>query len=261
MRADVEACVASLLADISGADFITEIVIVDNGSDDGLLEWCAATHPQIKTVSTGGNFGFAHGVNAGLKIVNARYYFVLNPDTRFVEPNTLVRLLAWMEQNKTIGVAAPRLVYADGSHQPSAHRFPTLLVQLVRRSPLSRRTFFKKRINNFLLANEKLDTARPVDWAQGSALFIRAEALMEVGPLDERFWMYYEDCDWCRRFWQAGWPIYYLPEITVRHNHGRGSAKVPGIFKPLFVNRLARAHLKSWAQYFWKWRKARLKII
>lgn len=262
MRALVENCLQTLFADITAAPFSVEVVVVDNASADGLLEWVAEKYPQVKTIQTGGNFGFARGVNMGLTALAAKYYFVLNPDTKFVEPKTIERLYDWMEAHPQIGMCSPRLINADGGEQFSCHRFPSLTVQLVRRTALSHWRFFKKRIDDFLLINVDRTKIRPVDWVQGSAQFVRAAAVAEVGLFDERFWMYYEDCDWCRRFWQAGWSIYFLPDITLMHLHGRGSAKVPGMIWPLFKNRLAREHLKSWALYFWKWRDAHpFKIV
>lgn len=261
MRKLVETCLQTLFSDIKNSELSVEVVVTDNASGDGLLEWIAENFPQVKTKQIGGNFGFARGVNPGVAMLDAKYYFILNPDTQFVEPNTIKRLYDWMEAHTRVGVASPRLLNGDGSLQYSAHQFPTLTVQLIRRSPLSRYTYFKRRVDKFLLKDIDRTVARPVDWVQGSAMFIRKEALDQVGLLDERFFMYFEDTDWCRRFWQAGWLIYYLPEISLVHHHGRGSAQVPGMLKPLFKNKLAREHLRSWALYFWKWRDEPIKII
>lgn len=159
-----------------------------------------------------------------------------------------------MESHPCIGMCAPQLLNGDGTVQYSVNRFPDVAVQLIRRSPLSRRPKFAKKIDNFLMKDMDRSIDQPVDWAQGSAQFVRAEAYDEVGGFDERFWMYFEDTDLCRRFWKAGWPVYFVPSISLVHYHGRGSAKLPGIIKPLLKNKLARQHLLSWANYFWKWR-------
>src|SRR3989338_4053067 len=262
MRALVETCLETLFQDIAQSGLTVGVVVTDNKSEDGLLAWIHQNYPAVKTIETEGNIGFARGVNPGIRSIEARYYFILNPDTQFTEPNTIQRLYDWMQTHSKVGVAAPRLLNGDGSLQYTIHRFPSLSVQLIRRSPLSKYRFFKSRVDRFFLKDVDRSEPRPVDWAQGSALFIRKEALDDVGLLDERYWMYFEDTDWCRRFWQRGWLIYFLPHIALIHFHGRGSAKVPGMILPLFKNRLAREHLKSWAKYFWKWRAAgRLKII
>jgi len=261
MRSLVEACLATLFKDIENSGLTVSVVVTDNASGDGLFEWIAAHYPKVITIANDGNIGFARGVNPGLRAVAARYYFVLNPDTEFVQKNTIRQLYDWMEANKKVGVCAPKLLNADGSLQFSCHRFPSLTVQLIRRSPLSNYRFFARRIDKFLLKDIDRTVARPVDWIQGSAMFIRKEALDSAGLLDERFWMYFEDIDWCRRFWNAGWHIYYIPEISLLHVHGRGSAKVPGIIIPIIKNKLAREHLYSWFKYFWKWRAERITIL
>lgn len=254
MRHFVEQCVRSVAGDAAACGLTVQLVVVDNDSRDEVLAWVAHEVPNAITVQTGGNFGFAHGVNAGLRACRASYYFVLNPDAHFTQSNTLHGLYAWMEAHPRVGVCGPRLINDDGSLQYSCMKFPSLTIQLLRRSSLSLWPFVARRIDSFLMRQWAHDTERPIDWLMGSALFIRDTALQAVGPLDEQFWMYYEDTDWSRRFWQKGWPVYYLPHITLMHHHGRGSAKVPGIIMPLLKNKLARAHLKSWALYFWKWK-------
>lgn len=261
MRKLVEACLATLFKDIEQSGLSVAVVVTDNASEDGLLEWIAQNYPSVTTIAHAGNIGFACGVNPGLVAAAAKYYFVLNPDTEFIQEKSLRRLYDWMEAHKKVGVCAPKLLNADGTTQFSSHRFPSLTVQLLRRSPLSKYRYFSRAIDKFLLKDMVRTQAHPVDWVQGSAMFIRKEALDKVGLLDERFWMYFEDTDWCRRFWKAGWFIYYLPEISVRHVHGRGSAKVPGMIIPILKNKLARQHLYSWFKYFWKWRADRITIL
>ncbi len=83
----------------------------------------------------------------------------------------------------------------------------------------------------------------------GSAMIARKEATDEVGFFDDRYFMYMEDSDWCRKMWEAGWPVYYAHDIAIYHAHARESAKIPGIFKALVKNKLARIHLQSWIKY------------
>lgn len=262
MRPLVEACLRSLFFDIYETKLSVRVIITDNNSSDGLRESLPETFPDVTVINTGGNMGFARGVNTGIRAVNARYYFILNPDTEFIEPHTIERLHAWMENHTRVGVCSPRLMNSDGSLQYSCHPFPSLLIQPLRRTKAANYKWICKRIDSFLMRGIDHNQTRPVDWVMGSALFIRASALNETGFLDERFWMYYEDADWCRRFWRQGWPIYYIGDVALMHRHGRASARVAGTIKPLIVNRVAREHVKSWAKYFWKWRGERgLKII
>ena len=261
MRARVEACLHSLFLDIENSQLSISVLVSDNNSDDGLLEWIKEKYPHVIAIQNGANIGFGAGVNAALKQCSARYYFVLNPDTQCIEPQTIQRLYEWMEAHERVGMCAPKLLNGDGSIQFSCNEFPTPSIQLLRRSPLSNIPWIRRKIDQFLMKKMDRTHARPVDWVQGSAMFVRGSALKTVGLFDEQFWMYLEDTDWCRRFWLAGWSIYYVPHISLIHFHGRGSAAVPGIFMPLFKNKLAREHLKSWALYFWKWRGTRARTI
>lgn len=94
---------------------------------------------------------------------------------------------------------------------------------------------------------------RPVDWVMGSAMFVRQKSIDDVGLFDDRFFMYFEDCDWCRRMWDIYWQVRYLPSCVLYHKHKRDSAKVPGI-KAILQNPITRIHIKSWLQYWWKWK-------
>ncbi|MEK7084735.1 MAG: glycosyltransferase, partial [Patescibacteria group bacterium] len=82
----------------------------------------------------------------------------------------------------------------------------------------------------------------------------RKEVVDDIGWFDPRYFIYMEDCDFCRTMWEAGWPVYYVHDIRIKHAHTRESAKVPGI-KAILKNKLSRIHVKSWMQYLWKWRK------
>jgi len=114
--------------------------------------------------------------------------------------------------------------------------------------------FAKKRAKRLLMHDFDLNKTQPVDWALGAALMVRREVIDEIGWFDERYFMYMEDCDWCHRMWDAGWPVYFFADAEIVHEHARDSAKVPGVVKALTKNKLARVHLASWLKYLWKWR-------
>ena len=94
---------------------------------------------------------------------------------------------------------------------------------------------------------------RNVDWVIGTGMFVRDKALKDVGLMDERFFMYFEDVDWCRRFWENNWPVHYLSEVEIIHYHGRPSAKTEGLIKSVLFNPNARVHINSWLKYFIKY--------
>ncbi len=230
------------------------VVVVDNNSSDNVEE-LIEMFPRVVVVKQEKNQGFGASHNRAFEAMEAEYYFVLNPDTEFFgEISVLKKMYDYMQAHSKIGILGPKIVYPDGSLQYSCFRFP-LFVQ-----PFFRRTLFgqigrgKELNDKFLMKDFDHLTERPVDWLMGSALFVRAAALKDVGGFDKRFWMYAEDSDLCRRFWEKNWGVYYYPKAALQHTLGRASSRVPGIIYPLIKNKYARAHLLSWFKYFWKWR-------
>jgi GT2 family glycosyltransferase len=254
MKEHIERCFVSLFEDLQGENLNIKVIVVDNGSSDGIKNFLAEKYPSVECIELPENVGFGKAQNVGLKSAEAKYYFVLNPDTYFKPGGKIIRQLHdWLEAHPKVGMVGPKIVYPDGSLQYSCYRFPGLLHPLVSRGNFE--TGWGKKLHDTALMRDfDHNETRPVDWVMGSAMFVRGSAMQEVGMFDDRFWMYYEDSDWCRRMWEKGWPVYYAHHIVLEHLHGRGSAKVPGTFTALFKNKLARVHLLSWLKYAWKWR-------
>ncbi len=255
MKADIEKCFASLFPDIAESGLSVEVVVVDNASDDGIDAWLKERYPTVRCIVLPENFGFGKAQNVGLKAVEAKYYFVLNPDTYFYQGGqTLRRLHHFMEQYPKIGLIGPKILYPDGSLQYSCYRFPTFWQPLFSRTKLGEKGRGKQTQDWTIMKDFDHNVTQPVDWVMGSAMVVRHSAMKEVGMFDERFWMYYEDTDWCHRMWDKGWPVYYVHDIMLEHVHGRRSAKVPGILRAVLKNKLVRVHIQSWLMYMWKWR-------
>lgn len=255
MAAEIERCLSSLLSDLSGSGLTFNITVTDNDSRDRFAEEAAAKFPAVKILKQTDNLGFGKAHNLALNGAAAKYHFILNPDTRFLPGQKTVRALYdFMEAHPKIGLIGPKLVYPDGSLQYSCYRFPFFLQPVFSRTRLGQTRRGKKFVDHYLMKDFDHRDIRPVDWVMGSAMFIRAAALEKVGGFDERYWMYAEDSDLCRRFWEAGYPVYYVPTVTLEHVHGRGSAQVPGVIWPMIKNNLARAHVLSWLKYIYKWR-------
>ena len=251
---EIISCLKSLYADSqnSGLDFC--VVIVDNGSQDSVEE-LEKMFSNLKVIKQKKNEGFGKSHNKAIASVEAKYYFILNPDTNFTEGGSFLRkIYDFMESNLKIGIVGPKVVYPDWSLQYSCYRFPTFLQPIYSRTKLGKKGKGKEIADRFLMKDFSHNETIPVDWVMGSAMFVRGEAIKQIGGFDDRFWMYAEDSDWCRRMWEKGWCVYYVHDILITHAHGRASAKVPGILKALIKNKFARVHLISWLKYFLKWR-------
>ena len=211
-------------------------------------------------VDAGANVGFGRGNNLGLKQFDAHYYFIANPDLVFLEnhPHTLERLYQFMEEHQKVGMVAPRLQLPNGETQPSCLRFPRFLDQPIHRLGLHKKyDWARKRVENLHMKDFDHGKTQPIDWATGAALFARGAWAKQIGFFDERYFMYFEDTDFCRKFWSHGWPVYYKGDTMVQHGHERASAKVPGL-KAVLLNPLTRVHIASLIKYAWKWRGCKM---
>lgn len=254
-REDIERCLHSLYEDTKDVSFSVQIVIVDNASTDNIADLLKEKFPKVQLLRQERNMGFGASHNRVLKEVDAKYYFILNPDTIFLPGGRIIeKMYTWMESHPEVGMMGPKVVYPDGSLQLSCYRFPTFLQPIYSRTKLGKSGRGKQIADHFVMKDFDHESTRPVDWVMGSAMFARAASLKKSGVFDERYWMYAEDSDLCRRLWEANWPIYYVHDIVIQHFHRRSSAKVPGIVNALLKNKFARVHLTSWFKYFLKWR-------
>jgi N-acetylglucosaminyl-diphospho-decaprenol L-rhamnosyltransferase len=228
-------------------DLTREIIVVDNASL-GELAQVAKNYPEVKIIKSEKNLGMGGGNNLGAKKSLGEFILILNPDTT-VKGNAILKLHQYLKENKKAGIVGPKLLNPDGSLQYSCFRFPKIY------TPILRRTFFGKfapqEISDFLMKDFNHAETRAVDWLMGSCLLARREIFEKDGFLfDEKYFMYFEDTDLCRRVKEKyGQEVVYYPEAVVVHDHGRASAEKPWYVAP-FTDRLAREHLKSWFKYF-----------
>ncbi len=254
-RGLLRSCLRSFFETSVDSKLKVHVLVVDNASNDGTDEMLRTEYPQVELVINEKNEGFAAAVNRGLAR-DARYYFLLNPDTYFPEKNLLEGMVAWLEANPSVGMLAPRLRYPNGEIQPSCFRYPKFWAPVCHRTFLGETAWGKRQVLEHLMADFDHETERSVDGVFGAAMLARREAVRVVGPMDNKsFFMFFEDVDWCRRFVLAGWPVMYAPQFTLVHYHGRPSS---GSWKAFFTNPVMRMHIKSWLKYFWKWRNGSL---
>lgn len=241
-------CVRGLFAAEPKLTF--EIIVVDNASGDGILPWLAQHYPPVRTLALSANRGFAAGNNAGLAQATGEYVLILNPDIT-VLPGRLEALVAFMEAHPKVGLAGPRLVNPDGSLQYSTYTFPSFWLPLFRRTLLGSVPGVEPRLRGYQMLDWDHKESGPVDWLLGACLIARRRAVAEVGLMDERYFLYVEDTDWCRRFWHQGWEVWYVADVELVHFHERLSAQRPLLAS--LVSKITWIHIASWLKYFAKW--------
>jgi len=243
-------CIKSIYKNKPKIDY--EIIVVDNASRDESIEITEDDFPQVKLIANKVNLGFPKAVNQGILESGGKYILVLNPDITAL-PGSIDKMFEYLEKNKSIAILAPKLINPNGSIQYSCFStFPTLQIVLYRRTHLGTSPKAKKTTDDFRMADWDHSRGREVAWVLGSCMMIRHQAIDQIGLMDERFFMYMEDVDWCRRFWESGWRVYYYPEACMVHYYQRSSATESGLFLALF-NRQTRIHIKSAMKYFLKY--------
>ena len=227
-----------------------EIVVVDNASGDGLGEFLAIKYPDVKFIAASQNDGYAAGNNLGIKAATGRYVLIMNPDIT-VRPGSIDALVKFMDEHPNVGICGPKLIKPNGRVDESCYRFHRWTTPLYRRTPLGRLPIGLSENSRYIMDDFNRLETREVDWLLGAVLMARRAALDKVGLFDEKYFLYFEDTDLCRRFWQAGYRVVYFTGSTMVHCHERASAQVLWLFGPL--NRAAREHIKSCIYYFRKW--------
>jgi N-acetylglucosaminyl-diphospho-decaprenol L-rhamnosyltransferase len=213
-------CINSLYGTVY-EDF--EVVVVDNDQE--------RVPPEIpcpvRLIRNPENVGFARACNQGILASEGEYVVLINPDT-LVEGDFFEGLEEFFDQNPGAGVAGPRIEDGEGNLQLSARKELGFVSGFLGRTSLLTRLFPKNPLVRRLFpATQKLSGPTVVDWISGACMIIRRRTLEEIGPIDERFFMYFEDADLCRRAREAGWLVYYLPQVEVLHHTGASSRSKP----------------------------------
>ncbi len=238
----LDQCLASAKDSLGGMD--AEIIVVDNASGDGSAHMVASRHPDVKLVQNRVNVGFAAACNLAFKHSDGRYFLLLNTDT-IVLDDAMPAMVRFMDEHPDAGAAGCRLLNHDGSLQRSCSPFPSLLTELFDALYLSKLFPGSRLFGGYAMSYWDFDAVREVDFAGGSCLIVRREAIEEVGLLDEGFFMYTEEADWCYRLWQQGWKVYYNPGVRIIHLGGQSSKRYGSsilIYLYASRNRFIRKH-------------------
>ncbi len=246
-------CLRSLAAATVTDGLAIEAIVVDNASGDGSAAMVAQEFPWAVLVANQRNLGFAAASNLGLARAGGRYPILLNPDTE-VRPGALRALVDFADAHPRAAAVGPALVYGDGSPQHSCFRFPTLLMQLLDFFPLHHR-LLSSRLNG----RYPLQRSQPfaVDHPLGACMLLRREALASVGPLDEGYFIYCEEVDWCWRAKRAGWEVYCVPQAVVVHHAAQSTRQFA---ERMFVE-LYRSRHRLVARHYGRWRRVAWRAI
>ncbi len=227
-----------------------KILVVDNHSDDdsaGILRVRLAAHPDVQLLESAVNAGFGAGNALAIRRIETPFLMVINPDNE-LSPDALEIMLSRMDADPKIGIVAPKLVHEDGSVRDSSRSFPGIKDVVAKRTPL--RSLFPRSLDRYLQASESPDRERATDWVVGACMLMRTDVYKQIGGFDERFFLFFEDIDLCRRMWDAGWKVVYCPAAVATDRKRRLSE---GGVLSLLRRPAGRAHIRSAISYFAKW--------
>jgi len=203
----------------------SEIIVVDNASDDGSAEMVRKKYPDVKLILNNENLGFAKANNIALKEAKGQFLLLLNPDT-ILQEDTIRVMLGFMKTRREVGLAGCKIINPDGSFDYACRRsFPTPWIAFTKITGLSKLFPKTELFGKYNLTYLSTEETYPVDAVSGSFMMVRREVLKEVGGLDERFFMYGEDLDWCYRIKKAGWQIYYVHSTQIIHYRGQSTKR------------------------------------
>lgn len=224
-------------------EMAVRLIVVDNSPSDNLRQIC--NDNKIEYIFNNANIGFGAGHNIAIRRILelSKYHLVLNPDIYFPRGN-LEKLYYFMEDNKDVGLVMPKILYPDGSLQYLCKKLPTPFDLILRRFvPSFLKPLFQKRLDGFEFRDRNYNEIMSVPGLSGCFMFIRTCIFKEIGMFDERFFMYAEDTDLCRRIGNKYKTMYY-PEAVIYHEYAKGSYK---------SNKLLIVHINSAIKYFNKW--------
>ncbi len=228
----------------AAAGLRSEVIVVDNSSDDGSWQMVRGEYPEVRLLRNANNTGFARANNQGIDISNGRYVCLINSDVE-VFPDTVRVLLEYMNVHQGVGIVGPKVLNTDHTLQHSCRTLPTLRDSFFRALKLDTTFPNTSLFGSHQMMNWDYSYTREVEILSGCFWMIRRKALEDVGPLDDRFFIYGEDMDFCRRFHTSGWKIIFHPEAQIVHHGGASSGNDPA----RFWIEMQRANLQYWSKH------------
>lgn len=217
-------CLTTLVADLDNLSY--ELIIVDNGSTDGSVEFVKKHYPNARLIANSENLGFAPAVNQGLKAASGDYLYILNQDLRFREGTTKT-LLERLKSDSSIGLIGPKFVGFSGGTQKSARSFPSYRHVFYRAMLLDRLFPRHREFAGWRMGWFDHETEMEVDQPMGALMLLPRTVVDKIGLMDEKFWLLFNDVDYCRRLKSAGYKLLYYPAAVVEHHVGGSTGKIP----------------------------------
>ena len=249
-RAKITVALDSVFAlpEVRAEPRLVNVVVSDNGSTDGSREFLRERYPgRLQMVENGANLGFAAACNRAFDATSAPYIFLLNPDAE-LRAGAIAAMLAFLDAHPRCGIAGSRILNYDGTVQQSVGEFDTWAGAFLRSSAWGDWPFFARFANGAALRGWHYDSERRIDLAIGAALAIRRTLIDQIGPFDERFFLYHEEVDFAKRAAEAGWEIWFVPSSEAVHE-GQGSAK--GQYS--VERRKQTSRRKYWIKHHGRW--------
>lgn len=219
-RKVIAGCLESIFANTHSTDF--EVIVSDNGSTDDSVDFIRAAYPQVRIIENGRNLRFAKANNVGIRASRGEYVLILNPDT-IIHEGTLDKMVASADRHFEAGAFGCRVLNSDGTHQVSGRPWPTFRSEWIVALYLRALGRVHEWFNGDVYAGWNGTTQREVGWLSGCFILARSAVIKSIGGFDEQFFYYYEDLDLCRRIWEAGYPILYVPDATITHLGGQST--------------------------------------
>jgi len=222
-KEQLEKCLYSIYDSIREISF--ELVVSDNHSVDGSLEMLEENYPQVNVIKNERNLGFAKANNKALSMAKGKYILLLNSDT-IVLKLSVNNMIDFLRNHKEAGAVGAKMLYPDHTIQRTARRFPSPMASIFGRKSILTRLIPENRFSKRYLMYDREHQEDPyeVDWVSGGGIMVKREVVEQVGLLDERFFIYWEDADWCFRIKQKGWKVFCVPSAPIIH-YEAGSSK------------------------------------
>ena len=233
-RKYLKSCLKSIFQ--SKKDSSVEIFVVDNNSSDGTVEMVKKEFPKVQLIANNFNAGFAKANNQALKIAKGKYLLLLNPDTE-VKADTLTKAVAYLNDHPKAGIMGCKILNPNGSLQNSVRRFPNLSSQIL--ILLKFHNFFPdlEPLKKYFAKDFNYHKEQEADQIMGAFFMIRKECLDEIGLFDEKFWLWFEEVDFCKRVKDKGWKVLYTPELEIIHAQGKSFAQIKAVKEQIIFNR------------------------